>query len=85
MFDEKETAMPRKRKSKSSTRKRSKPKRTRAVRKSRTKRGSRATSQAKQTAMKVLAGAAAGAVRAMMPPLEKAAGKQDARSKARKA
>ena len=33
------------------------------------------TTQAKRVAMKVLAGAAAGAVRAMVPPLEEAAGK----------
>jgi hypothetical protein len=39
-----------------------------------TRRMSRATKQVKQTAMKALAGAAAGAVRAIMPPLEKAVG-----------
>ena len=39
-----------------------------------TKRVSRATKQVKETAMKALAGAAAGAVRAIMPPLEKAVG-----------
>ena len=39
-----------------------------------TKRVSRATKQVKETAMKALAGAAAGAVQAIMPPLEKAVG-----------
>lgn len=37
--------------------------------------GSRSPGSVKQTAMKVLAGAAAGAVRAIIPPLEEAAGK----------
>ena len=41
-----------------------------------TKRVSRATKQVRETAMKALAGAAAGAVRAIMPPLEKAVGGQ---------
>ena len=41
-----------------------------------TKRLSRATKQMKETAMKALAGAAAGAVRAIIPPLEKAVGGQ---------
>ena len=75
--------MPRKRESKTSVAKKSKPKRTTAT-KGGKKRASRATSQLKQTAMKVLAGAAAGAVRAIMPPLEKAAGTQGAGSKERK-
>ena len=43
-----------------------------------TRRISRATKQVKETAMKALAGAAAGAVRAIMPPLEKAVGGQRA-------
>lgn len=38
------------------------------------KKTSAATKQIKQTAVKVLAGAAAGAVRAIIPPLEEAAG-----------
>jgi hypothetical protein len=52
----------------------SKPRRGRAA-KARKKRSSVATTRAKQTAMKVLAGAAAGAVQAMVPPLEEAAEK----------
>jgi hypothetical protein len=43
--------------------------------KARAKRSGSAQTQAKRTAMKVLAGAAAGAVRAMVPPLEEAAQK----------
>ena len=39
-----------------------------------TRRISRATKRVKDTAMKALAGAAAGAVRAIIPPLEKAVG-----------
>jgi hypothetical protein len=54
--------------------------RTTAKRKARGKTASRragrsATSQVRKTAMKVLAGAAAGAVRAIIPPLEQAAGR----------
>ena len=76
--------MPKKRKSKTSVAKKSKPKRKGATpAKSAKRSGSRATSQVKQTAMKVLAGAAAGAVRAIMPPLEKAAGGEGAGSKER--
>jgi len=56
------------------TRAGAKPKRGRAS-KTRKTRSSGTTTQAKQAAMKVLAGAAAGAVRAMVPPLEEAAGK----------
>jgi hypothetical protein len=41
-----------------------------------TRRISRATRQVKETAMKALVGAAAGAVRAIIPPLEKAVGGQ---------
>ena len=52
----------------------SKPRRGSAP-KARKKHSSVATTRAKQTAMKVLAGAAAGAVRAMVPPLEEAAEK----------
>ena len=50
------------------------------------RRASRVTSKMKETAMKVLAGAAAGAVRAAMPPLEKAeaAGGEGSGSKGRK-
>lgn len=43
--------------------------------KTRTERAVFSTSTAKNAAMKVLAGAAAGAVRAMVPPLEEAAAK----------
>ena len=43
--------------------------------KARKERGAFSTSTAKKAAMKVLAGAAAGAVRAMVPSLEEAAGK----------
>ena len=43
--------------------------------KARKERAAFSTSTAKKAAMKVLAGAAAGAVRAMVPPLEEAAGK----------
>ena len=39
------------------------------------KRASSVTRQAKTTAMKVLAGAASGAVQALIPPLEEAAGR----------
>ena len=49
-----------------------------AAKKSGSKRGARTTSGAtktlKKTAVKVMAGAAAGAVRAIIPPLEEAAG-----------
>lgn len=43
------------------------------AKKGRKKSSSRAVTQVKQTAMKVLAGAAAGAVRAIVPPMERAA------------
>lgn len=75
--------MARKRESKRSVAKKSKPKRTTAT-KGGKKRASRATSEVKETAMQVLAGAAAGAVRAIMPRLEKAAGSQGTGSKERK-
>jgi hypothetical protein len=56
---------------------RKKPAATRAPRKTRSaKRApSRMVTQVTQTAMKVLGGATSDAVRAMIPPLEKAAGK----------
>jgi hypothetical protein len=76
-----------KRASKTGVAKTSKPKRKGATAtKSGKTRASRATSQMKDTAMKVLAGAAAGAVRAIMPPLEKAeaAARQGGGSKERK-
>ena len=47
-------------------------------------RGSRAKAQVKDAAMRVLAGATAGAVRAMMPPLEKIASSQEAAAKTTK-
>jgi len=47
-----------------------------ATRRMATRRISRATKQVKETAMKALAGAAAGAVRAIIPPLQKAVGGQ---------
>lgn len=90
--------MPRKRTSKRSTAKGRKLKRTSkpsgakgrkskrkraTATKSRKKRVSRAAFPVKRTAMKMLAGAAAGAVRAIMPPLEKAAGSQGVDSKER--
>jgi sRNA-binding protein len=45
---------------------------------------SRVPAQMKQTAMKVLAGAAAGAVRAIIPPLEKAVESNEAAAGTRK-
>ena len=53
-----------------------KAKRRSATKVKATRRISRATKQVKETAMKALAGAAAGAVRAIIPPLEKAVGAQ---------
>ena len=53
-----------------------KAKRRTATKVKTTRRISRASKQVKETAMKALAGAAAGAVRAIMPPLEKAVGGQ---------
>ena len=79
--------MARKRARKTAVAKKSKPKRKGATAtKSGRKRASRAPSQMKETAMKVLAGAAAGAVQAIMPSLEKAepAARQGAGSKERK-
>jgi hypothetical protein len=53
-----------------------KAKRRSATKVKATRRISRATRQVKDTAMKALAGAAAGAVRAIIPPLQKAVGGQ---------
>jgi len=53
-----------------------KAKRRSATKVKATRRISRATKQVKETAMKALAGAAAGAVRAIIPPLQKAVGGQ---------
>ena len=47
-------------------------------------RGSQAKAQVTDAAMRVLAGATAGAVRAMMPPLEKIASRQEAAAKTTK-
>jgi hypothetical protein len=48
------------------------------------RRGSMATSKVRKTAASVLAGAAAGAVRALIPPLEEAAGASEKMAKTKK-
>ena len=60
-----------------------KAKRASATKRGKT-RGLRAKAQVKDAAMRVLAGATAGAVRAMMPPLEKIASRQEAAAKTTK-
>jgi hypothetical protein len=69
---------PRKKSSSRTSGSRKGAKRSGNTRTGRKKRGSRGTSGAtkalKKTAVKVMAGAAAGAVRAIIPPLEEAAG-----------
>ena len=68
--------MPATKKRKAAGKPKAKAKRRSAAKVKGTRRISRATKQVKETAMKALAGAAAGAVRAIIPPLEKAVGGQ---------
>jgi hypothetical protein len=66
--------MPTTKKRRAAGKPKAKAKRRSATKGKATRRVSRATKQVKETAMKALAGAAAGAVRAIIPPLEKAVG-----------
>ena len=66
--------MPTTKKRRAAGKPKAKAKRRSATKAKTTRRMSRATKQVKETAMKALAGAAAGAVRAIIPPLEKAVG-----------
>jgi hypothetical protein len=68
--------MPATKKRRAAGKPKAKAKRRSATKMKATRRVSRATKQVKETAMKALAGAAAGAVRAIIPPLEKAVGGQ---------